>query len=296
MKFRNKDGFESIILEEPKHAIEAISEEFSRQCGAGGVQLELRSPKGVTAAVLSPEDSLQRAVELSGFEEQVKFVHIGPPLGLLVAPEELSRTKLGEAMQGAAHWGSLELRICGGGTCVLNYLQGLLTELKAESCGRCVFCREGIKQLLYALNADVSGKGGIDDIALIAELADAMSEASYCELGQAVGALVLSAVNSFRAEFEDHIKRKRCEAAVCRAYVTYHILGSKCIGCGECADACEEDAIEGKKGFIYMIDNDECIKCGACVEACGEQAIVTAGAVKPRTPERLTRVGAWKGK
>lgn len=296
MKYRKKDGFDSIIAEEPKHALEAIAGEFAAQCAAGCVQLGLRFPGGELSAALSPEDTLQRAVELSGFEGKVKFVHVGPPLGLFYGPGELAGTKLREAVSGPGAWGALEVRICGGETCVLNHLQGLLTELKAESCGRCVFCREGIKQLLYALNADTSGKGDADDVALMSELADAMREASYCELGQAVGAMVLSAVAGFRAEFEDHIKRKRCEAAVCRAYVTYHILGSKCIGCGDCLDACEEDAIEGKKGFIHMIDNDECIKCGACMEACEEGAIVTAGAVKPRTPERLTRVGAWKGK
>ena len=296
MRYRKKDGFESIIAEEPKHALEEIADDIGVQSANGAISVLLRTPEGEKSASFSPEDTLDKVVEASGFGGKVKLVHVGLPLGVFVKADDLAQTKLGEAVSGHAAWGSTEIRVCGGETCVLNYLQSLLGELRAESCGRCVFCREGIKQVLYALNASVSGKGSAEDVTLMTEVAEAMSEASYCELGRAAGALVLSAVNGFRGEFDDHIKRKRCDAAVCRTYVTYHILGSKCIGCGDCADECDEDAIEGKKGFIYMIDNDECVKCGACMDACEEGAIVMAGAVKPRTPERLTRVGAWKGK
>ena len=68
--------------------------------------------------------------------------------------------------------------------------------------------------------------------------------------------------------------------------MTYHIIAANCIGCGECLDVCEDDAILGKKKFVHIIDQDECIQCGKCMEACEEEAIVLAGAVKPRCPKK----------
>lgn len=68
--------------------------------------------------------------------------------------------------------------------------------------------------------------------------------------------------------------------------MTYHILPAKCVGCGECMDACEEETILGKPRFVHVIDQKACTQCGACMKACDEDAIVMAGADKPRTPPR----------
>lgn len=68
--------------------------------------------------------------------------------------------------------------------------------------------------------------------------------------------------------------------------MTYHILAEKCVGCGDCMDACDEDAILGKTRFVHVIEQNECTQCGACMEACDEDAVVRAGAVKPRCPRK----------
>jgi NADH-quinone oxidoreductase subunit F len=73
--------------------------------------------------------------------------------------------------------------------------------------------------------------------------------------------------------------------------VTYHIIADLCTGCTDCVDACEDDAILGKKKFVHVIDQDECIQCGACMAACEEGAIVKAGAVKPKTPKKPVPCG-----
>lgn len=297
MRYREKNGFDSIVAEEPRHALEAIAASLEEGKAAGRISLTLVSPKGKKTAAVGPDATLAQLAELAGLEEGVKFAHVGVPLGVFLTAEALEQKTVGSLIgEDGVVWGGAEIRFLGAESCVLNYLQSLLSELRGENCGRCVFCREGVKQVLFALNAATGGKANAGTLPLITELSDAMKEASYCLFGKAVGALVESAVAGFRSEFDDHIRRKRCEAGACRAYVTFHILPAKCVGCGDCEDVCEDDAIEGRSGFIYMIDNDECVKCGKCMEACEEGAIVTAGAIKPRTPDRLTRVGAWRGR
>ena len=86
--------------------------------------------------------------------------------------------------------------------------------------------------------------------------------------------------------FDEHISKKGCRAGVCKKFMTYHILASKCIGCGECMDACEDEAILGKKKFVHVIDLNECTLCGKCMDVCDEDAIVMAGAKKPKCPAK----------
>jgi NAD-dependent dihydropyrimidine dehydrogenase PreA subunit len=104
---------------------------------------------------------------------------------------------------------------------------------------------------------------------------------------------VISALDVLGDEIEDHIKRKKCPAAVCKAFMILVVLPDKCTGCGECLQVCDDDAIEGKKGYIHMINDDDCVKCGKCSEVCEVKAIVTVRGVKPRLPKRLTKAGQF---
>ena len=64
----------------------------------------------------------------------------------------------------------------------------------------------------------------------------------------------------------------------------------------ECLDECPNEAIEGKRKYIHVIDSFECDRCGKCAEICPKNAIVKAGAIKPRTPEEPVPVGKWRGR
>ena len=48
--------------------------------------------------------------------------------------------------------------------------------------------------------------------------------------------------------------------------------GEKCTGCGDCLDACANNAISMIAGKA-VIDLDACLGCGACVDACPVDAI-----------------------
>lgn len=53
---------------------------------------------------------------------------------------------------------------------------------------------------------------------------------------------------------------------------------SKCIGCGSCVEACEQDAITLSADGI-VTDQDRCILCGKCCEVCPALALEMSGKV-----------------
>ncbi len=170
--------------------------------------------------------------------------------------------------------------------CVVNTLLGIVSENECTQCGKCVFGYEGAAQLQMILGDITEKKGKSTDLGQMQELCELMKTQSLCEAGEEIADTVLAALETYRQDFEDHVGKKGCKAGVCKKFMTYHILADKCNGCGECIDACDDEAIIGKDKFVHIIDQQECIQCGACMEICEEEAIVRAGAVKPRCPKR----------
>lgn len=170
--------------------------------------------------------------------------------------------------------------------CIVDTLRSIVSENECVQCGKCVFGYEGVTQLQMILTDLTEKKARSTDLAQMQELCKMMSSQSLCETGEEIAQAVLEAADTYRADFEEKKKKKGCRAGVCRKFMTYHILADRCTGCGECMDACEEEAITGKAKFVHIIEQKECIQCGACMEACEEEAIVRAGTVKPRCPKR----------
>lgn len=170
--------------------------------------------------------------------------------------------------------------------CVLHRLTEVTGSFLCKSCGRCAFGYEGLFQI-HSILTDISNKKGkAGDLELLSELCLAMQTQCACDIGEAAAKLILSAMDTFGDEIKEHITKKTCRAAFCKQFVTYHILSDKCVGCQECADACEDDAIAGKKKFVHVIDQDECTQCGKCIEVCEYEAIIKAGAIKPKCPAK----------
>ena len=170
--------------------------------------------------------------------------------------------------------------------CILDKLKNIAEGYTKESCGRCAFGFEGVTQINMILSDISQKKGKTSDIPLLLDLCSEMKNQVLCEVDGTLACTVMSAMSNFKDEIEEHITKKVCKAGVCSKFITYHILADKCIGCTDCIDECDDDAILGKKKFIHVIDQDECTQCGKCVEACDEEAIVKAGAIKPRCPQK----------
>lgn len=162
------------------------------------------------------------------------------------------------------------------------------------SCGKCTFCREGSIQLYTMLKETVSGKGSSDTIPLIKEIGEAMQHSSLCSIGKTASDFALGTVKLFENEIDDHIRRRKCPTQVCSAFMNIYINPQGCVGCGECIDVCPEACIEGKAGYIHMIDEFDCIKCGTCIEACPEDTIRKTSGRLPKLPNKLTKVGRFR--
>ena len=152
-------------------------------------------------------------------------------------------------------------------TCMVDVARYFLDFTQKESCGECVPCRLGTKQMIDILNDITQGKGRPGDVELLQELAQAVKKGSLCGLGQTAPNPVLTTIRYFRHEYEAH-EAGACPAKVCRALITYRILADKCRGCGLCLRSCPAGAITGERKAAHTIDPDRCVRCGVCLEVC----------------------------
>jgi NADH-quinone oxidoreductase subunit F/NADP-reducing hydrogenase subunit HndC len=159
-------------------------------------------------------------------------------------------------------------------TCMVDISKFYLEFTVDESCGKCTPCRVGTKRLLQILEKITSGKGEMEDIDKLEELATHMKSSSLCALGQSAPNPVLSTLKSFRDEYEAHIKDKKCPAGVCKSLLSYEIVADKCKGCTLCARNCPVKAISGTVKQPHVIDQSKCIKCGVCMSNCKFNAII----------------------
>ncbi|HAK47429.1 MAG TPA: hydrogenase, partial [Spirochaeta sp.] len=100
-------------------------------------------------------------------------------------------------------------------TCMVDVAKFFLEFVLEESCGKCVPCRVGIKRMHEILERISEGLGEPDDIDRLITLGNMIKQTSLCGLGQTAPNPVLSTIQHFRHEFEDHIVHKHCEAGVC---------------------------------------------------------------------------------
>jgi len=150
--------------------------------------------------------------------KRFKAVQTGGPSGgciparFLDAPVEYETlAQLGSIM------GSGGMVVMDETTCMVEIARYFLSFTQTESCGECVPCRLGTKQMLEILTRITQGKGRESDIDTLLTIAKTVKECSLCGLGQTCPNPVLTTLNYFRDEYEAHIKEKKCPAAVCDA-------------------------------------------------------------------------------
>ncbi len=206
----------------------------------------------------------------------IKAVQTGGPSGGCIPSDHFdlpidydSLAKAGSIM------GSGGMIVMDNHTCMVDVAKYFMNFLKDESCGKCFTCRKGTQRMYEILDDISEGKGTLEQLNLLEELASVVKDTAMCGLGQTAPNPVLSTLRYFRDEYIEHIENRRCPAGVCKALITYSI-NENCTGCLACIQVCPEKAISGKKKEIHVIDTDRCIKCGACKSICKFDAVDVA--------------------
>ncbi|MEG1824090.1 MAG: NADH-quinone oxidoreductase subunit NuoF [Cloacibacillus sp.] len=203
-----------------------------------------------------------------------KAVQIGGPSGGCLTAKDLDLPLDFDSLSAAgAMIGSGGLVVMDGKTCMVEVARFFMNFTQNESCGKCVPCRGGTKQMLAVLERIVAGEGREGDIELLLELAEMISNTALCGLGKTAALPVISTIKNFRDEYEAHINQKYCPVNACTKLKSFVIDPSLCKGCSKCARGCPVEAITGKIKEPFTIDREKCVKCGACVTACPFHAV-----------------------
>jgi len=201
--------------------------------------------------------------------KKFKAVQTGGPSGGCIPEERLDlEVDFDQLTKAGSMMGSGGLIVMDEETCMVDVARYFIDFLTDESCGKCVPCREGLRQMHRILTKITEGRGEESDFEILVELAETAREASLCALGKTAPNPFLSTFRYFREEYEAHIREKKCPALSCRKLVSYYIEPEKCKACLICLKECPAGAIDGAKKTIHIIDQEECDACGICFEVC----------------------------
>ncbi|ADE57673.1 NADH-quinone oxidoreductase subunit NuoF [Aminobacterium colombiense] len=208
-------------------------------------------------------------------DKKFKAVQIGGPSGGCLTEEHLDLPVSYESLaEVGAIMGSGGMVVMDEENCMVDVAKFFLEFTQRESCGKCTPCREGTKQMLLLLNKISEGKGTMEDLDTLHDLAVMVKEMSLCGLGQTAPNPILTTLRYFRDEYVAHVKDKKCPAGVCSALIEYSIDQDLCKRCGLCARNCPVHCIPGDRASGYTIDTERCIRCGTCFEKCPFGAII----------------------
>jgi NADH-quinone oxidoreductase subunit F len=203
-----------------------------------------------------------------------KAVQAGGPSGGCLPAEALdAEVDYDSLIKAGAMMGSGGLVVMDETTCMVDIARFFLNFTRAESCGKCIPCRIGLKIMLEILERITQGKGQEGDLELLEDMAYDIKKSSLCGLGQTAPNPVLSTLRYFRHEYEAHIKDGECPSHSCKPLLHFTVKEEACKKCGVCPKVCPVDAITWEKGSVAYIDKDKCTECTSCYDACRFMAI-----------------------
>jgi len=204
----------------------------------------------------------------------IKAVQLGGPSGGCV-PEKLFDTPIDyeSISETGAIMGSGGMVVMDQKICMVDVARYFLSFTVAESCGKCVPCRIGLKRMYEVLEIITEGHGTQKHLDFLMEMSDTILKTAFCGLGNTAPNPVLTTMKYYFDEYESHIKGHKCPAAVCTNLIKFEIIKDECIKCGRCFKACPVDANYWKKKEYPVLHKNKCIKCKSCINACFVMAI-----------------------
>jgi len=204
-----------------------------------------------------------------------KTVQIGGPSGGCLTEENIDLPiDYDNLIANGAMVGSGGLVVMNNESCMVQVARFFMEFTQNESCGKCVPCREGTKQMLSLLDDIIAGNATQETLDLLVEVGQVVQKASLCGLGKTAPSPALSTISKFYEEYQEHIQNKKCPTNKCKALANIEIDPVKCIGCTACARKCPVNAISGNKKEVHTIDPNLCTKCGICDTTCKFNAVI----------------------
>jgi NADH-quinone oxidoreductase subunit F len=151
----------------------------------------------------TPAAALAEALIPALGERRLAYARVGGVLGRYCSPQQLDF-----GLEGVT-----SLALFSASRCPLAGFLEDLSLLHRESCGLCVFCREGTYQMEDMVRDLLEGRAGRDYPDLIRNLAEQMGQGSVCRLGKKAGPAVVSGLELFAEEISRHLERKGCAYA-----------------------------------------------------------------------------------
>jgi NADH-quinone oxidoreductase subunit F len=154
-------------------------------------------------------------------DRKFKAVQTGGPSGGCI-PQELLNLPIDyeRLSEVGSMMGSGGMIVMDENTCMVDVARYFLNFLHDESCGKCLSCRKGIQKMLEIVTDITEGKGKLEDLDTLEELAHVVKDVSMCGLGQTASNPVLATMRYFKDEYLDHITKKKCSSGVCKELVS----------------------------------------------------------------------------
>ena len=94
--------------------------------------------------------------------------------------------------------------------CMVRQIGRLARFYAHESCAQCTQCREGTAWTTKILERIEAGEGTMGDLDTLLDISEGMTGKTICVLSDSCATPVVSGIQKFRREFEEHITAKRC--------------------------------------------------------------------------------------
>jgi bidirectional [NiFe] hydrogenase diaphorase subunit len=140
-----------------------------------------------------------------------KAVQTGGPSGGCIPEQHLdspvdyeSLARIGSIM------GSGGMIVMDETSCMVDVAKYFMEFCASESCGKCVPCRAGTRQMHEILERITAGEATPTDLALLEELCDLVKNTSLCGLGQSAPNPVVTTLKYFHDEYDRHISGEGC--------------------------------------------------------------------------------------